>query len=150
MCKYFIKKNFLINLHLAKKLSRRSGDEAALRTCVSRSYFGLFNFLRQFLMQNEVRVCKTPQAHTEVYRCLYNCGVDEVQRVASHLNDLRSQRNSADYDIEGKKFGDPNTAALAFLKAQKAYQSFKDIISRGTNRRRITQGVQEYKRKTNS
>ena len=132
-------------LDLALELSKEEKDEASLRSCVSRSYYALFNIMRQFLDTNVERIHKNVEAHGEVYMYLFNCNVSEVKQLAMDLNDLRGERNSSDYDLNLDKFKNPYNVTLLFVKARTAFNSFEKIVSNGGNRKQIKDGIQKYK-----
>jgi hypothetical protein len=137
-------------LILAQQLLQQSSNEAAKRTSVSRSYYGLFNMLTQFLRNNQISVVKTAEAHKKVSNYLFNCGIEEAQLVASHLDDLRDDRNDADYDLEERKFDDMNQVSFTCLKARTAYKEFQQLITNKEVRKNIINGIRDYKKKTNS
>lgn len=137
-------------LKLAQQLLGQSPNEAAKRTSVSRSYYGLFNMLKQFLRDNQISVVNTAVAHEQVYNYLFNCGTGEAQTVASDLNDLRDDRNDADYELGDSKFEDTNEVNLMYMKAKAAYKEFQQLITNREVRRNIINGVKDYKKKTNS
>ncbi|MBN1972459.1 MAG: hypothetical protein JW787_02375 [Sedimentisphaerales bacterium] len=68
-------------LELAEQLSRNTRNEASLRSCVSRSYYALFNLMAAFIDENVEPLSKTANDHVNVYRYYNNCGVDYVQIV---------------------------------------------------------------------
>lgn len=134
-------------LDLAQSLSRKSSNEAALRTSVSRSYYALFNLLKQFLKDNNFSLPKAAAAHGIVYHALYHCDVDEAASIAKDLDELREDRNDADYDLELTKFQEANTVVLLFLKAQTAYNGFEQLVGNRANRRKVVEGVRSYRKK---
>jgi hypothetical protein len=75
--------------------------------------------------------------------------VEAVKIVASSLNDLRDQRNDADYKLDLNKF-DGNYVALVYKKAGIAIESFEKAIQSSEGRRAIIRGVESYKQRTNS
>lgn len=132
-------------LYLAQKLSKEERNEASLRSSVSRSYYALFHIMRQFFEISGERIPKGPEAHGTVRNYLSICNVSEVKKIATDLNDLRTDRNESDYDLESDRFKEPNTVALLFLKARNAFNAFEKIISTPDNRRHIMNGIQKYK-----
>ena len=89
--------NVLDFLELAESWVNRS-TEAEWRSAVSRAYYSLFHVARQFLLQCGFEVRKGDQAHADLWRRLCNCGVPEVQHAGRELQNLRGDRNTADYD----------------------------------------------------
>jgi uncharacterized protein (UPF0332 family) len=90
-------------LHLAKKLL--SGDEASLRTAVSRAYCASFLLARDRLGLSS----RAPEVHQEVIKRMYDTGPS----IAHNLHLLRHNRNSADYDTK---------VPLSYADAQQAIE----------------------------
>ncbi len=73
------------------------GDEAKLRSAISRAYYGAFNEARQRLeLRTRTRFSEGPEAHKEVQHKLAE-GDERLQRIAETLRRLRLERNRADY-----------------------------------------------------
>lgn len=70
----------------------KEGDEALLRSVVSRSYYGAFLEARTKAGLN----VQTKEAHEKTATHFLNKGMTAV---GNRLNDLRLKRNAADYDI---------------------------------------------------
>lgn len=135
-------------LELAKDLCKKSNDEAALRSAVSRGYYGLFNSVKRFVEENVQQMPKGAESHKKVYRYLNNCGLREVVDVAGSLNDLREERNDSDYDLKVDKFKDTNSVTFLYLKARKAYDDFEIFCRNSKNRKKLVRGIAEYMNKT--
>ena len=140
-------------LWLAAKLLKDTTNEtreASLRTCVSRSYYALFNLMAQYISESFPKVLsRSAEDHRKVYMYLYRCGVDAVRRIATDLNDLRVQRNDADYKLDFNTFEEKLTTAL-YNKAENAIQSFEKAIRSTEGRQAIIKGIESYKKLTNS
>jgi len=137
-------------LDLAKNLSKQSNDEAALRTSVSRSYFALHNFLSQFMEDNGFTLPATAKKHELVRQNLNNCGFDNIKLIAKHLDELRDERNDADYELKLDKFQNPNHTNLLFIKARTAYDDFQKFTGDSNNRRGVVKGISEYRKRIHS
>lgn len=137
-------------LRIAEELSRKTGDEAALRTSVGRSYFALFNCVKQFIVEQNIRLPKTAKAHEDIYYFLNNCGIPQMVEVANDLNDLRDERNDADYDLAIDKFQSGNHAILLGKRAHYSHDSFVDYTSKKDNRKRVAKGIFAYQGKLSS
>jgi uncharacterized protein (UPF0332 family) len=85
-------------LTLARKLLAES-DEADWRTAVSRAYYAAFHAAREFFVAMRFRVARSDKAHSYLWLRLQNCGDQLLKNAGSDLADLRSQRNTADYDL---------------------------------------------------
>jgi uncharacterized protein (UPF0332 family) len=132
-------------LDLAQNLSKEEKDEASLRSSVSRSYYALFNFMRGFVEKNVEPLPKKDEVHKTLYLYFYHCTVSEIAPIATVLNDLRTDRNESDYDLESDRFKEPNTVVLLFAKARNAFNTFEKIISAQDNRKHIINGIHKYK-----
>lgn len=75
-------------LDLAKELI--DGNEAKLRTSISRAYYASFMFLRDVMNIDD----KTPEVHKKIVCVLYR----KNPIIANKLHLLRRQRNIADYN----------------------------------------------------
>jgi len=137
-------------LKLAKSLCKQSNNEAALRSAVSRGYYGLFNLAKQFVEQYVHKLPKGAESHVKVYRYLNNCGLEEVVEVAGDLNELRDDRNDADYELNIDDFKDVNFVTLACSKAQLAYDAFESFSKNSKNRKKLVRGIREYMNKINN
>ncbi|MCK4292512.1 MAG: hypothetical protein KAY65_04900 [Planctomycetes bacterium] len=137
-------------LDLANDLCKQSNNEAALRSAVSRGYYGLFHLIKRFVEDNVQTLTKDAESHRKVYQYLNNCGLREIEEVAGNLNELRDDRNDADYDLKIDKFQDANIVVLVFLKARSAYKTFEEFCKNSENRRKLVRGILDYKKKINN
>jgi len=74
--------------------------ESDWRSAVSRAYYAVFHHLRQFLLQQGLDLGRGGQAHFSLYTGLLNCGVPAAGILANRVDQLRSHRVSADYDLQ--------------------------------------------------
>lgn len=137
-------------LNLAHELLSEDDNEAALRTSVSRSYYALHNHLVKFINDAVSQLPKDASKHEKVYRWLFNCNMDSIQGIARSLDTLREARNEADYDLESSGFEDANRATLMYVKAMGAFKSFSEFTKNAANRRKIKEGIEAYRERTNS
>lgn len=135
-------------IDLAHVLSHKFKTEAAFRSAISRSYYGLYNLMSRFLVNNNIVLPNTAKAHDLTYKYLH--AVQDVQKLAKILDDLRDQRNDADYHLELIQYNDPNLARMAYIKANTAYNGFEKLISKSRNRKKIIKGVIAHKNKTHT
>jgi hypothetical protein len=73
--------------------------EAAWRTAVSRAYYAAFHVARQLMEDLGFAVPQADRAHAYLWLRLSNCGDPQVERAGMNLNDLRRERNGADYHL---------------------------------------------------
>lgn len=98
-----------------------SQREEDLRTSVGRSYYALFNDVRE-----RVRPLKFLPGHDEDHRALVEyltkCSNRDLFAVGQHLKDLRHSRNIADYEMADVVNG--AQAQTALRKARDGVQKF--------------------------
>lgn len=87
-------------LNLARRLLEKECNPEGLRSSVSRAYYAAFNVAAEFLSALGHDVPRDAKGHKQAYFYLNNCNDEALIQVGRHLNDLRSLRNHADYDLE--------------------------------------------------
>jgi uncharacterized protein (UPF0332 family) len=102
-----------------------SNSEAERRTSIGRSYYTLFNILRQSLFSRGVRFSSSGADHRQLVDYLTQCRNQEAARIGGILKDLRVQRNQADYDMNITI--DTNQSQLAYRRAQDAVDRFNAL-----------------------
>ena len=136
-------------LDLAERLLKNTNCEASLRTCIGRSYYAFYNLVIQFLRPNFPNdFPRAAESHKKAFEYLSDCGIEDVELAASNLNDLRTERNQADYDLELGKF-EENHANLIYLKAKFAMQTFEKTIKNADGRKALIKGIEFHKQKLN-
>jgi hypothetical protein len=115
-----------------------SGSEAERRTAISRSYYALFNMLREKLLSVGVKLDRTADDHQLIAYYLTNCRpASPATGVGVALNSLRTDRNIADYDmsvsIDAKKAEYAKKAEFAYRKAADNFQKFDSLDMKALN-----------------
>ena len=106
--------------------------------------------MAEFINQHVERLSHTADDHKIVYRYFNNCGVEDVEAIASNLNDLREDRNESDYKLRSDRFKNENVASLLFMKASTAFNSFESIVQSSKQRKRVVEGIRKHRETTNS
>jgi hypothetical protein len=83
----------------ADRLANASA-EGDWRSAVSRAYYAVFHFFREWFRGQGVDLGKAGQSHANLYLGLLNCGVAAVGPLGSRVDDLREERVAADYDFQ--------------------------------------------------
>jgi uncharacterized protein (UPF0332 family) len=73
--------------------------EAAWRSAISRAYYAAFHVAREFLIRLGFRVATGDRAHAYLWLRLSNTKDPVADACGQLLQDLRSRRNTADYDL---------------------------------------------------
>jgi uncharacterized protein (UPF0332 family) len=69
------------------------------RTAASRAYYALFHVARQLLLDLGFVVPRDDKAHSHLRYRLQNCGAPAIEQVGRDVDQLRTLRNQADYDL---------------------------------------------------
>jgi hypothetical protein len=137
-------------IDLAQSLvDQNDPSEAAIRTSVSRSYYGLYNLLSSFFKDNGFQLPGAAEAHKIVYRELYSCGIPSVREIAEFLQELRQERNKADYRLELAEYAEDRPAKMSLIKARTAYDQFGNFTG-GNKRKQLVKRIAKYRKTTNS
>lgn len=134
--------DFRLFLTVAQSLVR-ANDEASWRSAVSRGYYAAFHVARDFLRDLGFVVPRAEAAHAFLWLRLSNAGQADVVSAGRNLNDLRSERNRADYQTKP-----PVTHASAVTVVQSAERAIAalDRAQRGPERRQIAEAIKKYER----
>jgi hypothetical protein len=65
----------------AERLSR-GATEGDWRSAISRSYYAVFHFFREFLLSHHLDIGRGGQSHFNLYTGLQNCGLPAVAAIA--------------------------------------------------------------------
>src|SRR4051812_29422849 len=90
-------------LGLAKRLLANEKNPEGLRSTVGRAYYAAFNVAAEFLLGVGCNVPDGPQGHAFAYHCLNNCKDEILIEAGRHLDELRGERNDADYKMHKKQ-----------------------------------------------
>ena len=112
-------------LTLAKTLSA-STNEAARRTSVSRAYYALYHYIRDYLISAGIRVTTEPVEHKRMIRYLKNTGIDETKYIGEKIEEIREKRNKADYELRDMGFNE-TTCALYCVLAETLFSQLDSI-----------------------
>ena len=133
-------------LDLAKTLHQDSAGEAASRTSVSRSYYALYNWVVIFLNDNGMHLPPDATSHKKAYQVLSWTGISEIKEVAKAMDDLRTDRNKADYYLDDARFQKPTHALALYLKAKNAYDQFSSYIQKKTKKNHLVKRIGAYRK----
>lgn len=74
-------------------------EEASFRCSCGRAYYAAFAHARDALLQASFQVDKSHKAHGQVVTWLKKSTIRDIKKVGGMLDDLRTKRNEADYDV---------------------------------------------------
>jgi uncharacterized protein (UPF0332 family) len=118
--------------------------EAYWRSAVSRAYYAAFHEARLLLGQCGFVVPRAEQAHAFLWLRLSNCGHPDLAHAGAELNDLRGQRNWADYDFDQPL--EQSTAADYVQAARDLVHLLESAATMPSLLSQITATIQVYER----
>jgi uncharacterized protein (UPF0332 family) len=89
-------------LGLAKRLLENEKNPEGFRSTVGRAYYAAFNVAAEFLSGIGCQVPDGPQGHAKASHYLNNCEDPSLIEAGRRLDDLRGERNNADYKMHKK------------------------------------------------
>ncbi len=134
--------NFRDFLSLADTLAK-GATEAEWRSACSRGYYAAFHVARRLLLDLGFQVPQADRAHSHLWLRLSNAGALEVQKAGRRLNDLRRERNRADYEDRH-----PITATMAAQNVRFVEDIIQalDAAAVEPTRTQITDAMKVYER----
>lgn len=131
-------------LYLAERLAEHGAYPVEFRSAISRAYYAAFHFGLIFLKEMGFSIVQNASAHEEVYQHLNNSGDDELAKAASKMNDLRTKRIHADYELNRPDVEEKKNARML---VQQAVRLIATIEKRCHNESRseIIVAIQEWK-----
>ncbi|HUY36179.1 MAG TPA: hypothetical protein VMV69_25800 [Pirellulales bacterium] len=114
-------------LNLAIHLSNDPGaDESWFRTAVGRAYYAAFHVGLEFAERLGVRLPRQEHVHKKLMMLLGNCRLTSLSDAGKLLDDLKRDRNHADYSLRDPRFGGRNVALAAIARSQRLCQIIDD------------------------
>jgi len=122
-------RDFLVTAeHFAK-----GPTEGALRSAVSRAYYGAFHEAIALLDICGVRLPTTEQVHVKLEYCFRDCGDPNAAMAGRELELLRAKRKAADYDLSDKRFLAAGAVDAEIKRAQRIINAIDQFRSGGPN-----------------
>lgn len=127
-------KDFLI---IANRL-RAKNKEMHWRTSIGRSYYAVFNYLRDECCKLGFNVPSNAEAHGDIRDMFFNSKVEIAEDIGSKIENLLSQRLIADYRMnETVQSGE---ATVSYERARKIINDFGNI-----DKAALKSGIAAYK-----
>ncbi|MFO0841778.1 MAG: HEPN domain-containing protein [Gemmataceae bacterium] len=118
--------------------------EGEWRSSISRAYYAVFHVARNLLAQVGFQVPSASVSHQYLFQRLNNCGEPIVQKAATLLNNLRRERNFADYDLDAPV--DEQRAIDAVNDATDVNSTLTDLAANPGLLPQVTQAMRDYER----
>ena len=130
--------------YLAERLAEHGAYPAEFRSAISRAYYAAFHFGLNLLRAMGFAIVQNQHAHTEVYRHLNNSGDGELLRAASKMNDLRTKRNHADYELDRSDVEQKKNARMLVQQAARLIETIERRCN-SESRSQIISAIQEWR-----
>jgi hypothetical protein len=135
-------------LALANRLFATEINPEGRRSTISRAYYAAFHVAAEFLDGIGHQIPDGPQGHALAYQYLYNCGDDPLKEAAGYLDDLRGQRNTADYKLNNPRIENNGIVRNCIDLAGEIIKSLDNCKGSAKRKQNVTNAVREYKRLT--
>jgi hypothetical protein len=127
-----------------------SPGPAQCRTAIGRAYYAALNRADQALARWGVSCGKGPQKHGLAVRLLHATGDPDLMTASTALNDLKTLRNRADYEMNDTSVESVYQAKVA-LEFAKDVMDFLEAVDTDPARRAPAESqIRAYQRKTNT
>lgn len=128
----------LDSLKVADKL-KSSSDEAERRTAVSRAYYAVYHHIKAYLVANSIP--DQLLGHKKLVSYLRNSGIEKAETLGEIVDDLREDRNKADYKLHLTIFN-KKTCDTFCRRAQKVVKDFDSC--KGSS---LINGINDHRKK---
>ena len=101
-----------IEFHDLSKTLVQGSTAAEIRSAVSRAYYAAFHVAAGILREMGFSISTAARGHADVTDRLMGSGHDDVVRIGRDIQDLRTMRNKADYDLVSTHPDEPRRAKI--------------------------------------
>jgi len=132
--------------HLALRLAEHGAFPSEFRTAISRAYYAVYHIGINLLKELGFTIANNDQAHKQVYYHFNNSGDSELIEVATKIDDLRTQRNHADYHLERDDVEKKHNAKTHAHSADRLIKTMEKQCN-GENRSQIIKSIEDWRKK---
>jgi uncharacterized protein (UPF0332 family) len=129
-----------------KAIVMHRGSPAAMRSVVSRAYYGVFHLARTMLEHLGFHSIQDENSHRFVLIQFANAGEDLATDIAALLGELHERRKRADYDLDNPRYETELFAADSIARADRANRLL-DVSRSEPAHTRIRDGIISYRAK---
>lgn len=131
-------------LYLAERLAEHGAYPVDFRSAISRAYYAAFHFGLILLREMGFSIVQNASAHEEIYQHLNNSGDDELAKAASKMNDLRTRRNHADYELNRADVEEKKNARMLVHQAARLIETIERRCN-SEGRNQIIEAIQDWR-----
>lgn len=133
--------------YLASGLVEKNGAfPSEYRTAISRSYYAVYNLGINLLKEMDFTIPKRLNAHVFMPRYFNNSGDSDLIEVATKIDDLRTKRNHADYDLDRHDVEKKHNAKAIVHLAARLIKTMEKQCT-GENRSQIIKSIKDWRKK---
>lgn len=125
-------------------------DPASCRTVIGRAYYAARNRADEALDRWCASCCRGPQKHGLAVRFLHATSDSDLISASADLNDLKTLRNMADYDMNAMSVEKPSQARRALDLAKGILEGIAAVENDVARTRAAEANVRAYRRRTNT
>jgi hypothetical protein len=133
-------------IRLAGWLAATRPNDPALRTAVSRAYYGAFHLAKEFLDELGFPTLASAEGHASIVRDLQSCGSSDALTAGGLLRDLRTERNDADYRLMTAKFSRIENVR-PIIETAIAVEQLVTSLRQEPARTAVQEGIRAYRRR---
>ena len=131
-------------LYLAERLAEHGAYPVEFRSAISRAYYAAFHFGLILLREMGFSIVQNASAHEEVYQHFSNSRDDELAKTASKMNDLRTKRIHADYELNRFDVEKQKNARMLVQQAARLIETIEKRCN-GEKRSQIIEAIQDWR-----
>lgn len=136
-------------IEFARKLGEQYADDpAAIRSVVSRLYYGVFHIAKKHLEDLGFHATKTERSHIFVQTRFQNANEEHPSEFGDLLVQLHERRKLADYRLDVQRYETTIFREEAVIRVEKAMAALGKCAHEPT-RTKIKEGIVSYHRKIN-
>ncbi len=138
--------------HLGRSImaSTLTPDPASCRTAIGRAYYAALNRADEALNRWGASCGRGPQKHGLAVRFLHATSDPDLISASGDLNDLKTLRNMADYDMNAMIVEKPSQARRALDLAKNILDGIEAVENDAARRTTAEANVRAYRRRTNT
>ena len=129
---------------LAQTLGTQTTSKAAMRSAVSRAYYGAYNYARHVLRQLGYSRIANGRSHGDVWNYFQNSGDVNAVNAGQMLADLDAARVSADYHLNKSQYEGQKNVQWSIATAHSILNEFDNCLATSAKRVTVAQGMGKY------
>jgi len=131
-------------LYLAQRLAEHGAYPVEFRSAISRAYYAAFHVGLNLLREMGFSIVQNHNAHKEVCYHFNNSRDGDLAKAASKMDDLRTRRNHADYELNRSDVEMKKNARMLVQQASRLIETIEKGCN-SENRSQIIEAIQNWR-----